>query len=113
MLGVTHEGSVPGSRAEKDGDGARADRDRGAPLCDPFARRGRGPDRSRVGFARLTVSGDWDCERESVAMKGIPADPLIFLPGPRRTIPPVHTYRRPLLTLRPASELHRRGYFLQ
>src|ERR1700732_2287227 len=76
--GANHEGRVPGSESKREGYRARAERDRGAPLCDSFTRRGRGLGRTWTGFAtlRLAVSRDWDCGRARMATKGTPADAL-------------------------------------
>src|SRR6202165_1343944 len=97
VLEVNHEGSVPGSESKRDGYRARAERDRSAPPRDSIARRGRGLDRTWAGVAtlRLAVSRDWDCGCEGVGPKRTRADALIFLtsPDPRRTIPPVHSFR--------------------
>src|ERR1017187_7908659 len=63
VLEPNHEGPIPGSESNRERYRARAERDQGAPLCDSFARRGRGLDRewSRSASLRVTVSRSRNC----------------------------------------------------
>ena len=90
VLEPNHEGPIPGSESNREGYRARAERDQGAPLCDSFARRGRGLDRewSRSASLRVTVSRSRNCSgpnhAEFVTSSASLNNPIVMRSRPRQ-----------------------------